>query len=107
MVAMRRTSILLLAASCGLSFVVLCLGACLAAPAAAAHACCEQEDGFRAAARDCCVVTQGVSPAPTHVAPATSVVFSLPVYVAVLLAPVVTNADPATLASSPPLILRI
>jgi hypothetical protein len=34
-------------------------------------------------------------------------VFSLPVYVAVLLAPVVTNADPATLAASPPLILRI
>jgi hypothetical protein len=107
MVAVRRTSILLLAAGYGLSFVIVCLGACLAGPLAAEHACCDGEDGFRAAARDCCVVTQGVSPAATHVAPATSAVFSLPVYVAVLLPPVVTNAGPAILAASPPLVLRI
>jgi hypothetical protein len=107
MVAMRRTSILLLAAGYGLSFVVVCLGACLAAPAAAEHACCDQEDGFRTAARDCCVVTQGVSPAATHVAPAISVVLFLPDYVAAFLPPVVPYAGPATLAASPPLVLRI
>ena len=107
MVVMRRTSILLLAAGYGLSFVIVCLGACLAAPAAAEHACCDGDEGFRAAARDCCVVTQGVSPNPTHVAPAISVVFSLPDDVAVFLPPVVTYAGPATLAASPPLVLRV
>jgi hypothetical protein len=107
MLTMRRTSILLLAASFGLSFLAVCLGACLAAPAAAEHACCDGQDGFRAAARDCCVVTQGVSPAATHVAPATSVVFSLPIYVDALLPPVVSYAGPATLAASPPLVLRV
>jgi hypothetical protein len=107
MLAMRRTSILLLAAGYGLSFVAVCLGACLAAPPAAAHACCDGEDGFRAAARDCCVVTQGVSPAATHVVPATSVAFASPNYVAVFLPPVVANAGSATLAASPPLVLRI
>jgi hypothetical protein len=107
MVAMRRTSILLLAGGYGLSFVIVCLGACLAAPAAAEHACCDGDEGFRAAARDCCVVTQGVSPAPTHVAPAISVVFSLPDYVAAFLPPVVSYAGPATLAASPPLVLRV
>jgi hypothetical protein len=107
MIAVRRTSILLVAAGYGLSFLVVCLGACLAAPPAAEHACCDGEDGFRAAARDCCVVTQGVSTAGTHVAPATSVVFSLPNYVAVFLPPVVANAGPATPAASPPLVLRI
>lgn len=104
---MRRTSILLLAAGYGLSFVAVCLSACLAGPPAAEHACCDGEDGFRAAARDCCVVTQGVSPTPTHVAPVSSVVFSLPDYFAVFLPPVVTNAGPATVAASPPLVLRI
>ena len=107
MLMMHRTSILLLAASFGLSFLAVCLGACLAAPAATEHACCDGEDGFRNAARDCCVVTQGVSPVPTHVAPAISVVFSLPTYAAAFLPPVVTNAGPATLAASPPLVLRI
>jgi len=104
---MRRTSILLLAAGYGLSFLAVCLGACLAAPPAAEHACCDAEAGFRGVARDCCAVTQGVSPATTHEAPATSVVFSLPNYVAVFLPPVVANAGPATLAASPPLVLRI
>ena len=104
---MRRSSIVLLAAGYGLSFVIVCLGACLAGPAAAEHACCDGEDGFRAAARDCCVVTQGVSPAATHVTPASSAVFALPVYVAVFLPPVVSYAGPATLAASPPLVLRV
>ena len=107
MVEMRRTSILLLAAGYGLSFVIVCLGACLAAPAAAEHACCDGDEGFRAAAQDCCVVTQGVSPNPTHVASAISVVFSLPDDVAVFLPPVVTYTGPATLAASPPLVLRV
>jgi hypothetical protein len=107
MVSMRGTSMLLLAAGYGLSFVVVCLGACLVAPPVAEHACCDQEDGFRAAARDCCVVTQGVSPAPTHVAPAISVVFFSPDYVAAFLPPAVSYAGPATLAASPPLVLRV
>ena len=107
MVAVRRTSILLLAAGYGLSFVIVCLGACLSAAPAAEHACCDGDEGFRAAARDCCVVTQGVSPAATHVAPAISVVFSLPDYVAVFLPPAVSYAGPATPAASPPLVLRV
>jgi hypothetical protein len=107
MVAMRRTSILLLAAGYSLSFVAVCLGACLAAPAAAEHACCNGEEGLRAAARDCCVMTQGVSPAPTHAAPATSVVLSFPDYIALFMPPVVANAVPVTPAASPPLILRV
>ena len=107
MVRVRRTSVLLLAAGYGLSFLAVCLGACLAAPPAADHACCEGEDGFRAAARDCCVVTHGVSPTPTQMAPATSVAFSLPGHLAVFLPPVVTSAGPATPAASPPLVLRI
>jgi hypothetical protein len=107
MVTMRRTSVLLLAAGYGLSFVIVCLGACLTAAPAAEHACCDGEEGFRAAARDCCVVTQGVSPAPMHVAPGLSVVFSFPDYVAVFLPPIVKTAGPATLAASPPLVLRI
>jgi hypothetical protein len=107
MVAMRRTSILLLAAGYGLSFVIVCLAACVVAPAAAEHACCDQEDGFRAAARDCCVVTQGVSPAPTHASPAISELFFLPDYVAAFLPPVVSYVGLATLAASPPLVLRV
>ena|SRR5712692_2929194 len=107
MVAVRRTSILLVAAGYGLSFLAVCLGACLSAPHAAEHACCDGEDGFRAAARDCCVVTQGESPAPTHVAPATSVVLSLPNYIALFMPPVVANAVPVSPAASPPVILRV
>jgi len=107
MVAMRRTRILLLAAGYGLSFVIVCLGACLAATPAGEHACCEGDEGFRAAARDCCVVTQGVSPGLTHVAPAISVVLFLPDCVGAFLPPVVTYGGPATLAASPPLVLRI
>ena len=107
MVRMRRTSILLLAAGYALSFVAVCLGACLAAPAAAEHACCDGEAGLHAAARDCCVVTQGVPPTVTHVAPAIPVVFALPDYVAVFLPSVIPNAGPATVAASPPLVLRI
>jgi hypothetical protein len=110
MVVVRRTSILGLAAGYGLSLVIVCLGACLAAPAAAEHACCDGQDGFRAGARDCCVVTQGVMPAGTHVAPAVPIVFSVPTCAAAFLPPVVTNAGPATpatLAASPPLVLRV
>jgi len=107
METMRRTSILLLAAGYGLSFLVVCLAACLAAPPAAEHACCDGEEGFRAAVRDCCVVTQGVSPAPTHVAPATSVVCSFPNYISLFMPPVVANAVPVTPVASPPLILRV
>jgi len=107
MVAMRRISILLLATGYGLSFVIVCLGACLTAAPAGEHACCDGDAGFRAAARDCCVVTQGVSPASTHVVPAISVVFSLPDYVAAFLPPVVSYAGLAALAASPPLVLRV
>jgi hypothetical protein len=41
MVAMRRTSTLLLAAGYGLSFLAVCLVACLAAAPAPEHACCD------------------------------------------------------------------
>ncbi len=107
MVTMRRASIWLFAAGYALSFVAVCLGACLGAPAAAEHSCCDGEAGLHAAARDCCVVTQGVSPTVTQVAPAIPVLFALADYVAVLLPSVIPNAGPATLAASPPLVLRI
>jgi hypothetical protein len=107
MVTVRRTSVLLVAAGYGLSFLAVCLGACLAAPAAAEHACCGGEEGFRTSAQDCCVLTQGVSPAPTQLAPAISVLLSFPNYIALFMPPVVVNAVPVTLAASPPLILRV
>ena len=107
MVAMRRISISLLAAGYALSFVAVCLGACLVAPAAAEHACCDGEAGLHAAARDCCVVTQGVSPTVAHVAPTIPVLLTLPDDIAVSLTSVIPNAGPVPLAASPPLVLRI
>jgi hypothetical protein len=87
--------------------VIVCLGACLAASPAAEHACCDGQDGFRGSTRDCCVLTQGEAPAPTHVAPAASVVLSLPDEIALFMPPVVANAVPVAPAASPPLVLRV
>jgi len=98
---------LLVAAAYGLSFLVVCLGTCFAAAPVAEHACCDGEDGFRAAAVDCCSVTPGASPdgaplagmAPFAVSPAPVRVISG--------RPPSPHAGPVSLAPSPPLVLRI
>jgi hypothetical protein len=106
MVAMRRTSILLIAAGYGLSFLVVCLGTCFAGAAVAEHACCEGEDGFRAAAVDCCSVMPGASP-DGPVAGMATLAVSLSYANFVSGPPVSPLVEPVTLAPSPPLVLRI
>src|SRR6266481_6075489 len=66
--AMRRAGILLIAMGYGLSFVAVCLAACLMGAAVADHGCCAGEDGIRAADGDCCSVMPGVSHGGTQVA---------------------------------------
>jgi len=103
---MSRTSIFLVAAGYMLSFLVVCLGTCLAGAPPAEHACCVGEDGFRAAARDCCHVTPGASPdGPLLAQPGPS---GAPLSDAVVYGPSLVAAAPAAkLAASPPLVLRI
>lgn len=102
----RRSSAVLVLLGYGLSFVAVCLGACLS-PAAAQHACCAGEQGVTEAAppRDCCTVVPGVAgmvvggpPAPVAFVLGAPAVATIPLVHAV--------ATPAV-ASSPPLILRI
>jgi hypothetical protein len=90
-----------------LSFVVVCLGTCFAADAAAEHACCAGEDGFRVAARDCCSVVPGRSETPQAMAaPAPVAVVALPW--AVLATPLDQSLTPPLVkAASPPVVLRI
>ena len=107
MSTMKRAGILIVAVGYGLSFVAVCLAACLMGPMVADHACCAGEDGIRGADRDCCSVTPGVTHAGANVTPA------LP---AALAAPAPASAAPhiqaaaafrIELASSPPLVLRV
>ena len=73
-VAMRRTSLLVVAAAYALSFLVVCLGTCVAAAPAAEHGCCGGQEGIRAVAVDCCSVTPGAAPhAPMAGAPPSTV----------------------------------
>lgn len=104
---MRRTSILLVAAGYGLSFLVVCLGTCFAAAPLAEHACCEGEDGFRAAAVDCCFVTPGASPEGPLMAGAATFALAPSRDSVVSGAPLSPHPEPVTLAPSPPLVLRI
>jgi len=107
MVTMRRSSILLVAAGYGLSFLVVCLGTCYAATPAAEHACCAGEDGFRAADVDCCSVIPAASSDGPLLAGAATVAVALP-HDALVSGP---SASPlpayGTVAPSPPLVLRI
>jgi hypothetical protein len=103
---MRRAGVVLLAIGYGLSFVAVCLAACLMGPALADHACCPGEDGIRAADRDCCSVTPGVSHGGAQaVATLPPLAVDSPVNVAV--PPPVAPAALVTVSTSPPLILRV
>jgi len=103
---MRRTGIVLVAVGYGLAFVAVCLSACLMGAAVTDHGCCAGDDGIRAADRDCCSVTPGVSHGGTQVAaPLSSAAVLSGFAVAVL--PPVAPAAPVTIATSPPLILRV
>ena len=107
MLIMRRRAALAVAVGYALSFLVVCLGTCFAAAPVGEHACCEGQDGFKAAARDCCGVTPGAS------AETSFVVSSLPV--AVLPSQPAVGAHSAeshhgpsiSTAASPPIVLRI
>jgi len=102
----RRTGVLLLAIGYGLSFVAVCLAACLMGPAAADHGCCPGEDGIRAADRDCCSVTPGVSHGGAQVA-ATLPTLAVDSPFKVTAPLPVAFAVPITVSTSPPLILRV
>ena len=104
--AVRRIGILVLALGYGLSFVAVCLAACLMGPAVSEHACCPSDDGIRTADRDCCSVTPGVSHGGAQIAatlprPAVDSPFK------VAGPPPVSPAVPVTVSPSPPLILRV
>jgi hypothetical protein len=60
---MRRVPTGLIAAGYALSFLVVCLGACLAPAAAGGHGCCQQGEGLSAPSADCCSVVPGVTQA--------------------------------------------
>jgi hypothetical protein len=105
---MRRVGILLVVVGYGLSFVAVCLAACLAGPMASDHACCGGDAGIRPADRDCCSVTSAVAHAETQ-APAAVPMVALP---ASFQLPVVPPSHLAATAArpfsaSPPPILRI
>lgn len=99
---------LVLAAGYGVSFLAVCLIACLSAPMAAEHACCGGEPGIRAIDTECCSVVAGVSHGGSDVTSVPSATAHQ--------AEARTTARPAVFASmrvvraaatSPPLILRI
>jgi hypothetical protein len=104
---MRRISVLLVAAGYGLSFLVVCLGTCFAAAPVAEHACCDGEDGFRAAAFDCCFVTPGACTDGPAVAGMGAVAVSLSYEAATSYGQISPHPQRPTLAASPPLVLRI
>jgi hypothetical protein len=107
MMAMRRAGILLVAAGYGLSFLVVCLGACFAtAPDGDEHACCADE-GFRATARDCCSVTPGASPESPVVAKWAPRALVAPVAEVIAQPVPLPRGASARAAASPPLVLRI
>jgi hypothetical protein len=104
---MRRIAVLGLALSYGLSFVAVCLAACLMGPSVD-HRCCatESEQTVCAVDSDCCSVTAGVSCAMVFVADAAPAVETM-----VPSSFDRTTSSPfasfVTLAPSPPLVLRI
>jgi hypothetical protein len=103
---MRRAGILVLALGYGVSFVAVCLAACLMGPAVADHGCCPGDEGIRAADRDCCSVTPSVSHGGAQVAATLpTLVVDSPFKIA--LPPPVAPAVPVAVSSSPPLILRV
>jgi hypothetical protein len=104
---MRRTSLLLVAAAYALSFLVVCVGNCLAAAPAAAHGCCSGREGIRAASVECCAVTASPSPDAPMAGAFPPLAFVSPSIPAAVVPPAPFVLAPASLASSPPRILRI
>jgi len=104
---MRRTGILVVAVLYGLSFVAVCLAACLMGPMVADHACCAGEDGIRAADGDCCSVTPGVAHAGVHVATSLTTAFVAAPLPALVTRALVVGVTSVEFAPSPPLILRV
>jgi hypothetical protein len=104
---MRRASAFGLALGYSLSWILVCLSACMAQSESAEHACCAQEAGLSAAKRDCC------STAPT-VTPHVPLVADVPQATAADVAPelvvprmLLAPATAVRAAASPPLVLRV
>jgi hypothetical protein len=106
-VLMRRFGAFLLAMGFALSFVATCLSVCFGG-AGSDHSCCPQgEESVSAVGRDCCSVVPGESRTEAKAV----VVFGVTAHTP----PVVADGAPiglppvrsATLAASPPLVLRI
>jgi hypothetical protein len=103
---MRRVGIAVVAAGYALSFLAVCLGACLAPDTSSSHACCPQGEGMRAATQDCCSVVPAVShaSAPVVGVAGRGPVPPVPARVEMPSGPL---ALPVAVAASPPLVLRI
>jgi hypothetical protein len=104
---MRRAVILGVAVGYGLSFVAVCLAACLMGPMVADHACCAGDEGIRAADQDCCSVTPGLAHAGSGAAIVLPTTFVASPSVATVLQPLVGSVTAVEVASSPPLVLRV
>ena len=104
---MRRLASLCLAAGYSVSFLAVCLVACLSPATGQDHSCCTAGQGIRAMDTDCCSVVAGVNHGGTDVTPASPAAVApaetAPPSVPVLLA----WARSVRAAASPPLILRI
>ena len=105
---MRRLASLCLAAGYSVSFLAVCLAACLTGPMTQDHACCSGEQGIRAVETDCCFVVAGVSHGGSDMTPASP---ASAVSAETLPRPEVAALQacswPVRAASSPPRILRI
>jgi hypothetical protein len=104
---MRRVVTLGVAVGYGLSFVAVCLAACLMGPMVADHACCAGQDGIRTADQDCCAVTAGLAHAGSSAAIVLPTSFVASPSVATVLQPLVGATTAVEVASSPPLVLRV
>jgi hypothetical protein len=104
---MRRASAFGLALGYSLSWIMVCLSACMAQAAPSEHACCAQEEGMSAAKRDCCSTAPTVTshaPVVSDVPPAAAAeVARQRIAPHTALAPV----RAVRAAASPPLVLRV
>lgn len=96
-----------LAVTYALTFVVVCLGGCLAPATGASHPCCAEGPGLGAPSVDCCKVVSSVR-GPSLTVVETPAVTTAPIWptIAFFRAPAVHDTV-SPLSPSPPLILRI
>jgi hypothetical protein len=104
---MRRASAFCLALGYAVSWIVVCLSACMIEPAASEHACCADQPGVRAVLRDCCSFVPTVQPDSTHVAAPPPPVASSQMTSAIDARSPRTMARPVRASASPPLVLRV